>query len=61
MSVSRSLRVEDTRMFQEAASASDAVRAQLQHDAAAIAKIGAQVRRLAPRTVITCEIGRAHV
>jgi glucosamine--fructose-6-phosphate aminotransferase (isomerizing) len=44
-------------MFQEAASASDAVRAQLQHDAAAIAKIGAQVRRLAPRTVITCARG----
>ena len=57
MSVSRSLRVEDTRMFQEAASASDAVRAQLQHDAAAIAKIGAQVRRLAPRVVITCARG----
>jgi glutamine---fructose-6-phosphate transaminase (isomerizing) len=57
MSDSRTLRVEDTRMFQEAASASDAVRAQLQHDAAAIAAIGAQVRRLAPRTVITCARG----
>lgn len=44
-------------MFQEAASASDAVRAQLQHDADAIAAIGAQVRRLAPRTVITCARG----
>ena len=57
MSASRTLKVEGTRMFQEAASASDAVRAQLQHDAAAIAAIGAQVRRLAPRTVITCARG----
>src|ERR1700733_13747491 len=49
--------IESTQMFIEAASASDAVRAQLQHDAAAIAAIGAQVRRLAPRTVITCARG----
>jgi glucosamine--fructose-6-phosphate aminotransferase (isomerizing) len=48
---------EGTRMFQEAASASDAVRAQLQCDAAAIAAIGREVRRLAPRTVITCARG----
>jgi glucosamine--fructose-6-phosphate aminotransferase (isomerizing) len=57
MSASRNSLVEGTRMFQEAASASDAVRAQLQHDAAAIQGIGAQVRRLAPRTVITCARG----
>jgi len=44
-------------MFQEAASASAAVSAQLQHDAAAIAAIGAEVRRLAPRAVITCARG----
>lgn len=44
-------------MFQEAASASNAVRAQLQCDAAAIAAIGAELRRLAPRTVITCARG----
>jgi glucosamine--fructose-6-phosphate aminotransferase (isomerizing) len=44
-------------MFQEAERASDAVRAQLQYDAAAIAAIGAAVRRLAPRTVITCARG----
>ena len=44
-------------MFQEAAGASDAVRAQLQCDAAAIAAIGSEVRRLAPRTVITCARG----
>jgi glutamine---fructose-6-phosphate transaminase (isomerizing) len=43
-------------MFQEAAGASDAVRAQLK-DSAAIAAIGAEVRRLAPRTVITCARG----
>ncbi len=46
-----------THMFQEAAHASDAVRAQLQRDAAAIAAIGAELRRLAPRTVITCARG----
>jgi glucosamine--fructose-6-phosphate aminotransferase (isomerizing) len=44
-------------MFTEAASASDAVRAQLRHDSAAIAAIGAEVRRLNPRTVITCARG----
>jgi glucosamine--fructose-6-phosphate aminotransferase (isomerizing) len=49
--------VESTQMFKEAATASDAVRAQLEHDAAAIAAIGAQLRRLAPRAVITCARG----
>ncbi len=44
-------------MFEEAASASAAVSAQLQHDAAAIFAIGAEVRRLAPRAVITCARG----
>jgi glutamine---fructose-6-phosphate transaminase (isomerizing) len=44
-------------MYQEAAAASDAVRAQLQQDGAAISAIGAQIRRLAPRTVITCARG----
>lgn len=44
-------------MFREAAGASDAVRAQLQYDTAAIAAIGAEVRRLAPRAVITCARG----
>jgi len=46
-----------TRMFQEAANASHAVRAQLAHDAQAIAAIGAEVRRLAPRAVVTCARG----
>jgi glutamine---fructose-6-phosphate transaminase (isomerizing) len=49
--------VESTQMFKEAASASHAVRAQLEHDAASIAAIGAQLRRLAPRAVITCARG----
>ena len=57
MSAVRAIRVEDTRMFQEAERASDAVRAQSQCDAAAITAIGTAVRRLAPRTVITCARG----
>jgi glutamine---fructose-6-phosphate transaminase (isomerizing) len=48
---------EHTQMYREAASASDAVRAQLQSDTAAIAAIGAEVRRLNPRAVITCARG----
>lgn len=44
-------------MFQEAGAASAGVRAQLQEDAHAIAAIGAQLRRLAPRSVITCARG----
>jgi glucosamine--fructose-6-phosphate aminotransferase (isomerizing) len=57
MSASHPQSSEDTQMFREAARASDAVRAQLQRDGAAIAAIGAEVRRLAPRTVITCARG----
>ena len=44
-------------MFQEAASSSDAVRAQLRQDGAAIAALGGELRRLAPRAVITCARG----
>jgi glutamine---fructose-6-phosphate transaminase (isomerizing) len=44
-------------MFQEAASAATAVRAQLREDAASIEYIGAAIRRLAPRVVITCARG----
>ena len=51
------MRVEGTHMFQEAAGSSEAVRAQLRHDGAAIAAIGAELRRLAPRAVITCARG----
>src|SRR6202011_905706 len=57
MSAAHPRTAEGTRMFQEAASASDAVRAQLQCDAAAIAAIGREVRRLAPRAVVTCARG----
>jgi glucosamine--fructose-6-phosphate aminotransferase (isomerizing) len=51
------MRVESTYMFHEAAGSSEAVRAQLRHDGAAIAAIGAELRRLAPRAVITCARG----
>jgi glucosamine--fructose-6-phosphate aminotransferase (isomerizing) len=44
-------------MFQEAATAAAAVRTQLQQDAAGIDYIGAAIRRLAPRAVITCARG----
>jgi glucosamine--fructose-6-phosphate aminotransferase (isomerizing) len=49
--------VESTRMFLEAQSASDAVRAQLREDAKEIAALGAVIRSLAPRAVITCARG----
>jgi glutamine---fructose-6-phosphate transaminase (isomerizing) len=57
MNAARATMAEGTRMFQEAAAASDAVRAQLRCDADAIAAIGRELRRLAPRTVITCARG----
>ncbi|MEA3196357.1 MAG: hypothetical protein QOF32_409 [Gammaproteobacteria bacterium] len=57
MSAMHATVAESTRMFQEASSASDAVRAQLQCDAAPITAIGAELRRLAPRAVITCARG----
>src|SRR6202011_5708453 len=57
MSAAHPRTAEGTRMFQEAAAASDAVRAQLQCDADAVAAIGKEVRRLGPRTVITCARG----
>ncbi len=44
-------------MFQEAASASNAVRTQLQRVTAVIASIGRDIRALAPRAVITCARG----
>jgi glucosamine--fructose-6-phosphate aminotransferase (isomerizing) len=57
MNAAHATLAEGTRMFQEAAAASDAVRAQLQCDADAVAAIGREVRRLAPRAVITCARG----
>jgi glucosamine--fructose-6-phosphate aminotransferase (isomerizing) len=44
-------------MFEEAADAANAVRSQLRHDSASMHKIGAQLRALAPRAVITCARG----
>jgi glucosamine--fructose-6-phosphate aminotransferase (isomerizing) len=44
-------------MFEEASDASNAVRAQFTQDAAAMADIGAQLRLLKPRAVITCARG----
>src|SRR3984885_9708946 len=44
-------------MFEEAADAANAVRAQLRHDSASMRKIGADLRALKPRAVITCARG----
>jgi len=44
-------------MFAEAADASNAVRAQLQRDSASMRSLGAELRRLSPRAVITCARG----
>src|SRR6202451_2729872 len=57
MSAERSRSAERTLMFQEAADASNAVRAQLRHDSATMRMLGAQLRKLKPRAVITCARG----
>jgi glucosamine--fructose-6-phosphate aminotransferase (isomerizing) len=44
-------------MFEEAASASNAVRAQLQYGSEAMRALGAKLRKLTPRAVITCARG----
>ncbi len=44
-------------MFEEAADASNAVRAQLQYDSAGMRALGAALRELNPRAVITCARG----
>jgi glucosamine--fructose-6-phosphate aminotransferase (isomerizing) len=44
-------------MFEEAADASNAVRAQLRHDSASMRALGAKLRSLSPRAVITCARG----
>jgi glucosamine--fructose-6-phosphate aminotransferase (isomerizing) len=44
-------------MFEEAADASNAVRSQLRRDSASMRKIGAGLRALRPRAVITCARG----
>jgi glutamine---fructose-6-phosphate transaminase (isomerizing) len=57
MNSARSPTAERTLMFVEAADASNAVRAQMRHDGAAMLKIGAELRKLRPRAVITCARG----
>ncbi|HEY2679609.1 MAG TPA: SIS domain-containing protein [Steroidobacteraceae bacterium] len=57
MNAASSRAAERTRMFEEAAAASSAVRVQLERDAGAMAAIGADLRRLKPRAVITCARG----
>jgi glutamine---fructose-6-phosphate transaminase (isomerizing) len=56
MSAAPSRSAEQTLMFEEAADASNAVRAQRQHGAD-MAAIGAALRKLQPRAVITCARG----
>ncbi|HEX3913572.1 MAG TPA: SIS domain-containing protein [Steroidobacteraceae bacterium] len=48
---------ERTLMFEEAADASNAVRSQLQRHGASMRAIGAAIRNLSPRAVITCARG----
>jgi glucosamine--fructose-6-phosphate aminotransferase (isomerizing) len=51
------IKAEETRMFQEAASAAEVLRTQLRQDGGAMAALGARIRALAPRAVITCARG----
>jgi glucosamine--fructose-6-phosphate aminotransferase (isomerizing) len=53
----RSRSAERTQMFAEAGEASNAVRAQLQYDSATMRALGAKLRKLSPRAVITCARG----
>lgn len=46
-----------SRMYREAAQAADAVRAQLDTNAAQVARIGALLREMKPRAVVTCARG----
>jgi glucosamine--fructose-6-phosphate aminotransferase (isomerizing) len=57
LNAQRAPTAEKTLMFAEAADASNAVRSQLRHDSAAMLKIGAELRELRPRAVITCARG----
>jgi glucosamine--fructose-6-phosphate aminotransferase (isomerizing) len=51
------IQADHTRMFMEAASASHAVSTQLEQDAQSLRDIGAQLRALKPRAVVTCARG----
>jgi glutamine---fructose-6-phosphate transaminase (isomerizing) len=53
----RSRSAERTLMFAEAGDASNAVRAQLRYDSATMRALGAKLRKLGPRAVITCARG----
>ena len=57
MNAERSSSAERTLMFEEAAAASHAVRAQMRHDSAAMRTLGAKLRTLHPRAVVTCARG----
>ena len=57
MNAERSRTAERTLMFAEAADAPNAVRAQLRHDSKAMHTLGARLRKLNPRAVITCGRG----
>ena len=57
MNAERSSSAERTLMFEEAAAASHAVRAQMRHDSAAMRALGAKLRTLNPRAVVTCARG----
>ena len=46
-----------SRMYREAAQAADVVREQLQTNAASVARIGALLREMQPRAVVTCARG----
>jgi glutamine---fructose-6-phosphate transaminase (isomerizing) len=57
MSAERPQPAERTLMFEEAADASNAVRAQLKYASGSMHGIGAKLRKLNPRAVITCARG----
>ena len=52
-----STRAESTFMFREAAQAPEAVRTQLEANAAHVARLTERLRRAPPRAVITCARG----
>ena len=57
MNAERAPSAERTLMFEEAAAASNAVREQMRRDSAAMRDLGAKLRTLNPRAVVTCARG----
>jgi glucosamine--fructose-6-phosphate aminotransferase (isomerizing) len=47
----------ETRMYREAAQAPNVVRSQLEHNAASMRRLGALLREMSPRAVVTCARG----